>query len=95
MIRAALLVALAGCAPVQTVGPFVRDVHFDGDELVVERCRIEFQDEKMRLGLCTLERHRLPGIDEVDIPPCPPGAPVELNPNSRDELAAPPAPTPP
>lgn len=61
MIRTlALIIALVpGCA--RTVrGPFVAKIGIRGNQLVLEKCTIEFVDDEMSTGDCVTETRTLP-----------------------------------
>lgn len=81
------VVAVAGCT--KSIGPFVRNVHIDGYDLVVERCMITGSGESIAVGACTTERHRLPVTARVSGPPAGPGDHIEVEPVEDDLLVTP------
>lgn len=61
MIRTlALIIALVpGCA--RTVrGPYVAKIELRGNQLLLEKCTIEFVDDEMATGACHTESRTLP-----------------------------------
>jgi hypothetical protein len=59
-----------GCAQTHVSGQYVHHVAIVGDDLVVEKCSIEWSDatNQATSSNCTIERHPLPGGLEVTEP---------------------------
>jgi hypothetical protein len=67
MTRILLCIFLAACSSPKHIGPFVRSVSVQADDLLLEMCTIKIDGEDIDSGDCHLEIRKLPMTARVPV----------------------------